>query len=137
MAHLTFKHENLRDLLTEAKKRWKYEVRTLYGEDHGPGFWIVGDEGVYLMHNGKVTKAPKQHVVYAEECNPETLPFDTWWEEKNLTFGADDGADFIERDIIEQAVEAGSDVVIEFTSGEMKMTLPGLYRVQFKDKSDD
>ena len=131
MISLTFKYEKLQELLAEAKNRWPYEIRTLYGEDHGPGFRLVGDEGVYIMHNGRVTKAKKQPVVYAEECNPETLPFDTWWNNKNATFGADDGAEFIEKGIIEQAVEASSDIVIEFSPGEMKLTLPDLIQVQF------
>ena len=137
MISLTFKHEKLRDLLKKAEARWKLEVRTLYEETTGPGFWLVGDDGVYIMHNGKTVKTKSQPVVYAEECNPETLPFDTWWNNKNATFGADDGAEFIERGIIEQAVEAESDIVIEFSPGEFKITLPSLYLVHLKEKSDD
>ena len=68
------------------------EVRTLYGAVTGPGLWLVGDDGVYLMPN-TTTKPPV--VVYARECDPTKLPFETWWATKEATFGSDDGVEFI------------------------------------------
>lgn len=115
---LTFKWQKLAALLKRAHLRWKKEVRTLYQQTTGPGFWIVGDSGVYIMHNGKTTKAPKQKVVFAEECNPETMPFDEWWEAKNRTFGGDDGAEFLEKNLIEFHVSERQDLIIEFAPGE-------------------
>lgn len=77
-------------------------VKTLYGEETGKGFWLVGDHGVYLMpntsdgkHNGQRKEDEKLLVVYAKECDPDKLDFDTWWENKRASFGGDDGADFI------------------------------------------
>jgi hypothetical protein len=67
-------------------------VQTLYGEETGPGLWLVGDHGVYLMSN---TAAKASAIVYARECDPTKLPFDTWWEKKQATFGGDDGVEFI------------------------------------------
>ena len=40
---------------------------------------LVGDEGVYLMQNGQSIGEGRQPLVYANECNPEKLPFDEWW----------------------------------------------------------
>jgi len=68
------------------------EIRTLYGVETGPGLWLVGDEGVYLMPN---TKSKPRTIVYARECDPTKLPFDTWWENKGVTFGGGDGIEFI------------------------------------------
>jgi hypothetical protein len=68
------------------------EVLTLYGTVTGPGLWLVGDEGVYLMPN-TATKAPV--IVYARECDPTKLPFENWWARKRATFGSDDGIEFI------------------------------------------
>ena len=133
MAHLTFKHDKLKHLLEDAETRWKLHVRPLWDKDTGPGFWIVGDDGVYLMHNGEPTETESQHVVYAEECSPVSMAFEDWWSMKQETFGGDDGADFIDRDIIEQAVAAESDLVIDFTAGEMTLTLPGLLWVTKPD----
>jgi hypothetical protein len=55
-----------------------------------PGFWLVGYEGVYLMHNGKAPDG-KQLVVYTRECNPTSMPFDDWWSVKESS--GDDGCE--------------------------------------------
>jgi hypothetical protein len=77
----------------------------LYGMDgtDTAGVWLVGDQGVYLMSNGtphlpRDENNPDERslVCYADECNPETLDFENWWENKRASFGGDDGADFIE-----------------------------------------
>jgi Protein of unknown function (DUF3085) len=112
MSKLTFKTDALPALYAEAVGAWKSEVHELYGGNTGAGFWLVGDEGVYLMHNG-ASKTPAT-VVYAEECNPKTLPFDEWWAAKRATFGGDDGVEFINASTIRDAVEARSDLVAEF-----------------------
>ena len=127
--HLTFKHERLAELWRAAKPQWEKEVRPSYvqtlGEPDAPpavpaGFWLVGDEGVYLMHNGRAhdTGEKRQPVVYAEECNPETMLFDDWWEIKNTTFGEDDGVEDIERNIVEDAVRTKSNLRICFEPGQ-------------------
>jgi hypothetical protein len=68
-------------------------VKTLYGTDTGPGLWLVGDQGVYLMPN---TTGKEFTFVYARECNPTKLDFETWWANKSASFGADDGVEFID-----------------------------------------
>jgi hypothetical protein len=68
------------------------QVRTLFGAETGPGLWLVGDEGVYLMPN-TTTKSPA--IVYARECDPTKLAFETWWAKKRASFGGDDGVEFI------------------------------------------
>jgi len=68
------------------------EIRTLYGAETGPGLWLVGDGGVYLMPN---TTFKSRTIVYARECDPTKLDFDTWWENKRASFGVDDGVEFI------------------------------------------
>lgn len=65
---------------------------TLYDIETGPGLWLVGDEGIYLMSNGTLENRP---IVFAEECNPNTMSFDEWWEAKRCSFGGDDGVEFI------------------------------------------
>jgi len=67
-------------------------VQTLYREETGPGLWLVGDHGVYLMSN---TAAKASAIVYAHRCDPTKFPFDTWWEKKQATFGGGDGVEFI------------------------------------------
>ena len=119
---LTFANADLKGLLIHAMAQWPKEVRPLYDEKTGEGFWLVGDDGVYLMHNGKgheVKEGEKQPVVYARECNPEAMEFDEWWDAKNAIFGGDDGVDFIEREAIETIVRMGDDMAVDFTRDQM------------------
>ena len=64
------------------------------GEGEKAGIWLVGDEGVYIMSNGKLTEGQRALVIYAEQCHPKG-DFD-WWDYKRRHFGADDGIEFIE-----------------------------------------
>lgn len=73
------------------------------------GLWLVGDEGVYLMpnttdgihHKNRQDNDPLV-VVYAQECDPTKLDFDTWWENKRASFGGDDGVEFFDPASIEK-----------------------------------
>ena len=47
------------------------------GEGEKPGFWLVGDEGVYIISNGKLTEGKTPLVVYSNECHPKGS--DDWW----------------------------------------------------------
>jgi hypothetical protein len=79
-------------------------AHTLAATEHNPTFgetkpkaalWLVGDDGVYLMSNGKpgLPHEDGSHVVYAREVNPKLLPFEQWWEAKQRSYGGDDGCD--------------------------------------------
>jgi hypothetical protein len=84
----------------------------LYGMDDTDraGLWLVGDQGVYLMSNGtphlprdeEDAESGRSLVCYADECNPETLEFDEWWDNKRCSFGGDDGAEFLEAETFER-----------------------------------
>jgi hypothetical protein len=43
------------------------------GEGDQPGFWLVGDQGIYIMSNGKLADGQKPLVVYSTECHPHPL----------------------------------------------------------------
>ena len=95
--------EKIREELHSAKT-----IFPLYKRKTGKGFWLVGDQGVYLMHNTKdgihhkkLKKDDKRLVVYADECNPDKMEFDAWWEAKRNSFGGDDGVEFIDLDSVE------------------------------------
>lgn len=64
------------------------------GEGEKAGLWLVGDEGVYILSNGKLAEGEKALVVYSEECHPVGNP--DWWDYKRRWFGGDDGIEFIE-----------------------------------------
>lgn len=88
----------------------------IYGDESTlrPGLLIVANEGIYLVSNGKpglfqdfslrtATPHNPAFVVYATECNPNTLPEEEWRRVKNESFGSDD-IDFLETDFIEAAL---------------------------------
>jgi hypothetical protein len=129
---LNFNIDALRKLVEEWDERIKLgskPPRTLYEEVTGPGFWLVGDSGVYIMPNWQLGDEMPP-VVYADECNPETLAFDTWWAIKRATFGGDDGCDFIElesiRTAVREAVRHGRDTLaIALTPETMEIKIYG------------
>lgn len=67
---------------------------TRIGEGEKPGLWLVGDEGVYILSNGKLTEGQDALVAYAGQCHPKG-DID-WWDYKRRHFGGDDGIEFIE-----------------------------------------
>jgi hypothetical protein len=93
-----------------AEARTATNIRTLYGAVTGPGLWLVGDEGVYLMPN-TISKA--RNIIYARECDPSKLDFEIWWANKRRSFGGGDGVDFI-------ALEDVDSVAAEFLEKQSK-----------------
>lgn len=63
-------------------------------EGEVPGVWLVGDQGVYIMSNGKLADGERPLVVYSEECHPIGNP--DWFHYKHRHFGGDDGIEFID-----------------------------------------
>lgn len=120
---LTFTNENLKLLWADAEKHWPNGTRPSYGQDENPeqGFWIVGDQGVYLMHNGMFPDGEKAVVIYAEECNPEKTH--DWYEVKRATFGGDDGVDAIDKETIERALAKDGWLEFTFTKDQMMVNV--------------
>jgi len=112
-------------------------VKPLYGQNTPKGLWLVGDEGVYLMpnttdgmHHSKPEHVEKPIVVYADECNPQTMDFDDWWENKRASFGGDDGVEFLDLKGIESLVEHGasdgyepSQLTIDFSDNQFAISV--------------
>lgn len=120
---LTFPAAPLRDLLISAEARWPKGLRERYGEpDDGPGLWLVGDQGVYLMSNAVLDEGEKPVVVYAAECDPTTMDFDEWWAAKNASFGGDDGVEFIDADTIRAAVRDESPLLVTLSPNQMAIS---------------
>ena len=44
------------------------------GKDEKPGLWLVGDQGVYLLSNGKLAEGDRALVVYSDECHRSAIP---------------------------------------------------------------
>ncbi|HYN39931.1 MAG TPA: DUF3085 domain-containing protein [Rhodospirillales bacterium] len=108
---LCFKLRQVKTLLQHAAAA--PATKPVYDEHTGPGLWLVGDDGIYLMSNGLPPLLhPDQdvrHVVaYARECDPTRMDFDAWRTVKNASFGGDDGVEFLPLPDLQSAV-AGSE----------------------------
>lgn len=95
----------------------------------GPGLILVGDQGVYLMANlpnEEVKAAGVPHVAYADEVNPELLPFEEWWEAKRASFGPDDGTVFLSEGDLEalSRVREGGKLLLELTPDQIAILAP-------------
>src|SRR3954469_1791707 len=67
----------------------------------GPGLWLVGDSGVYLMSNGlpgllRQPGTSRQFVCHAIEADPDALGYERADDAKRVSFGGDDGVEFID-----------------------------------------
>ena len=89
------------------------ELSTSTTNTEEQGFYLVGDQGVYLMpnsndgkHNAQRGKDDGRFVIYATECDPTKLDFDTWWDNKRASFGGDDGAEFLSLAEIQKTLSA-------------------------------
>ncbi|MBZ9772331.1 DUF3085 domain-containing protein [Mesorhizobium sp. CO1-1-8] len=83
--------------IADARANWGFR-NPYYGARPGkgekPGLWLVGDEGIYIMSNGKLAEGARALIAYAEQCHPVGNP--DWWDYKRRHFGGDDGIEFIE-----------------------------------------
>lgn len=94
------------------------------GEGEKPGLWLVGDEGVYLLSNGRLAEGQHPLVVYAEECDPKNNP--DCWHYKRRHFGADDGIEFVDAAELEglmAASPAATHLRIVMDDAAMSLTL--------------
>ena len=115
---LTFPRDRVLTLVEHTKTAEGH--KKLYDKETGPGLWLVGDDGVYLMSNSEEWlktdgEGEGGFVAYANEVNPQTMEFDDWWSAKRESFGGDDGADFLELGAIESSLALGGDLQIEVT----------------------
>lgn len=95
---LTFLRAEIARLMAHAKTAETHAPA--YGQtgEIVPSLWLVGDQGVYLMSNGQPglkADGGGNIVAYAEQINPDRLPFDVWYQRKRTAFGGDDGIEAI------------------------------------------
>ena len=132
---LRFKKSEVQVLLDHAKSATSH--REPYSSDRNapPASLLVGDDGIYLMSNGLPTLLAdgttrsasadsKACIVYAEECNPEMMAFDDWWEAKNESFGGDDGVESLEVESVELGMDFDPEYfVIEMDSEQSEFSI--------------
>lgn len=78
---------------------------------HGCRVILVKDHGVYMMSekNGAPGNGQPRLVAYAVECNPQTVPFDEWWDRAVAEFGGDDFSEYFDHDaaVFDRVIDDG------------------------------
>ena len=59
---------------------------------------LVKDQGVYFLaeHGERLPEGRQKRIAYAVGCNPDTDPFDDWWERARTELGGDDFGEFFD-----------------------------------------
>lgn len=94
------------------------------GQHDRPGLWLVGDEGVYLMSNGKLAEDQRPLVVYSAECDPKTNR--DYWHYKRQHFGGDDGVAFLDAVVLVKLIDAApsaAHLTIAMTDNALSLAL--------------
>lgn len=106
MAKIHFNRAQVVALVAHAKAAPQHNK--LYDEVTGPGLWLVGDSGIYLMSNGNppMAKDDPNRVVYCKQSDPTKAKDgdDEWYENKRRIFGGDDGVQFIPLAALEKSL---------------------------------
>lgn len=143
---LHFNRLGVEHLLAHAEKAEPAKRRRAFGQRGVPAaaLWLAGDDGVYLMSNGTppllatdVPPLPGQlprlaetvtekrdalYVVYAKECDPTRMSFESWWDAKQQSFGGDDGVEQFKVSDIRGALATyrpTEDLILDVTPAQM------------------
>ncbi|MGF6875831.1 DUF3085 domain-containing protein [Paraburkholderia sp. MM5477-R1] len=81
---------------------------------------LVKDHGVYMLaERGEIDNGRRSIIAWAVECNPDTVPFDDWWERARAEFGGDDFVEYLDCNdaVFDLVIVAGFDLQIEADTG--------------------
>lgn len=127
---LRFPHEGVARLIAHTRACTSFNPNLAEKVDQiapKAALWLVGDQGVYLMSNGKpeLRDGDKAFVVYAREVDPTKLPFEEWWAAKRASFGGDDGCGALPLEKIEAVLMGGlvGDLHLDVTEAGVSIML--------------
>jgi len=135
---LTFDKKEVLSLIEWQNKNGHKKTAPYSKKKCEPSLVLVGDQGVYLMNWS--SKKSNLDVAYAKECDPRNVDFDSWWGNKNKSFGPDDGADLIPIkwfDWLKEKIKDQDIIEIDVTPNDisMKTDLVEVFRDFNKSKS--
>lgn len=105
----TFSVDDIRNIIKESRSAEGFR-NYMNSHPEEPGAWLVGDQGVYIMSNRTRPDKEPPFVTYAKEANPNQ-DLDDWWHAKANGFGADDGVEFIDMDMLDEWVKTNKPYV--------------------------
>lgn len=109
---LLFKGSDLRPVLTEAIAN-KCSVI------------LVKDQGVYFLseHGDRRPDGRVKLLAYAVGCNPDTDPFDDWWELAGTELGGDDFGEFFDPNdgVFARILHSTDDLMLSATATHLSL----------------
>jgi len=86
-------NKDFQKLAAEVLEKKEFRKPYTKGMTTEKGFWLVKDQGIYLINAHKRRANQKNFVIYAHGYRPETN--DNWWEDCRDAVGGDDFAEWI------------------------------------------
>lgn len=100
---ICFNASDLRPVLIEARSRVCHVI-------------LVKGQGVYMLPEKSDAPGNGQPrlIAYAVGCNPDTVPFDEWWDRCRTEFGGDDFAEYLDQNdaVFDRVIDDGWDLQI-------------------------
>jgi len=94
-----YSNKNLRKLASDTLRAKKFYIPYMDKTTTKKGFWLVKDDGIYLINAFKLNKGKNPtdegYTTYANGYNPNTIDSDELWE-KTHRFSSDDFVEFIQ-----------------------------------------
>ncbi|MGE4593383.1 DUF3085 domain-containing protein [Alcaligenes sp.] len=111
---LRFKGSDLRPVLAEAIAN---QCRVI----------LVKDQGVYFLaeHGERHLDGRVKLLAYAVGCNPDTDPFDNWWELARTELGGDDFGEFFDpkEGVFARILHGTDDLRLSATTTHLSLTV--------------
>ena len=121
MHKLNFKsNKTLRSLAKETLKANTFKIAYSKETTSQKGFWLVKDEGIYLMNSYLKKPSSTNKVVYASGYNPKYDKHNDLWE-RTYKVSGDDFAENVpfEEDAL-MRVASGGDITINLSDTQME-----------------
>lgn len=122
MHKLNFKsNKTLRSLAKETLKANTFKIAYSKETTSQKGFWLVKDEGIYLMNSYLKKPSSTNKVVYASGYNPKYDKHNDLWE-RTYKVSGDDFAENVpfEEDAL-MRVASGGDITINLSDTQMEV----------------
>ena len=122
MHKLNFKsNKTLRSLAKETLNADKFKIAFSKETTSQKGFWLVKDEGIYLMNSYLKKPSSTNKVVYASGYNPKYDKHDDLWERTYKVSGDDFAENLPFEEEALMRIASGGDITINLSDTQIEV----------------
>jgi len=122
MHKLNFKsNKTLRSLAKETLNADKFKIAYSKETTSQKGFWLVKDEGIYLMNSYLKKPSSTNKVVYASGYNPKYDKHDDLWERTYKVSGDDFAENLPFEEEALMRIASGGDITINLSDTQIEV----------------